>query len=400
MSKLFHGWRRKTAVLALATVLGITGASVSFFGHHEVVTLVTGRYSQEHLARTVSPVDDPLNITTLGQPDPEFGPTERVRIGQTFLNADGLFEVELSPEGFLQDGEVQTVSYQFVDSAPDEAGRIGIDMVPVSRVVAAAAISIVDEESNPAEAAAIANIKILGGTVVKSNSPNHLATLFFPPSDGADPRFSDQHLAFLTSLTSLTRLSLTNTATTDDGLKQLLGMDNLETLLLQDTATTDAGVKAFTGLANLEVVNLQGTTITDAGVRALSDLANLTVLNIAETAITDQCLKVIGQFSQLTNLSLSDTQITDAGLSKLTGLTHLTDLYLSNTNISDAGIKELAALTNLRTLNLSGTNITDAGLRELSGLKDLGWASLEGTRTTDAGIKQLKRSLPKLQIDR
>jgi len=90
----------------------------------------------------------------------------------------------------------------------------------------------------------------------------------------------------------------------------------------------------------------------------------------------------------------------DEGLALLTGLPELRGLSLLGTPVSDEGLARLAWLRGLEVIYLEFTGVTDAGLSHLariSGLRELRFC---GGRITEDGLARLRRSLPRLKIER
>lgn len=91
-------------------------------------------------------------------------------------------------------------------------------------------------------------------------------------------QITDNGLAFVTKLTSLTRLHLENTKITDNGLENLKTLENLEYLNLTATNITDKGLKSIASLKNLKKIYLWKTQVSQAGVENLKkSLPNLVV---------------------------------------------------------------------------------------------------------------------------
>jgi hypothetical protein len=103
----------------------------------------------------------------------------------------------------------------------------------------------------------------------------------------------------------------------------------------------DQWVAPLGELTDLQELNLTRTLITDKGVAALKDLGRLRVLTLSENRISDAGLESLKDLKSLQVLALSRTDITDAGLPALYGLTQLQALYLSYTRVTPAGIKKL-----------------------------------------------------------
>ncbi len=100
------------------------------------------------------------------------------------------------------------------------------------------------------------------------------------------------------------RLTLSGTAVTDAGLKNLVGL-RVRSLYLQDCAgVTDAGVASIVRLKGLWSVTLSGTRVTDAGLERLAALSDLEHLTLDGTAVTDEGLRHLERLSRLEYLAL------------------------------------------------------------------------------------------------
>lgn len=172
-------------------------------------------------------------------------------------------------------------------------------------------------------------------------------------------------------------------------------------------------------------VNFCGKPVSDEALALVSKLYRVMTINAGGCKITDDQLKHFGGLRGLNNLILNETAVTDAGLANLRPLAgNLGTLYLGETPITDRGLDDIAALTKLKILDLSKTKITDEGLKKLAPLGELSWfligdteitdaglahlanlknlsrLTVKGSKVTDAGIDKLKKSLPKLAVDK
>jgi len=138
--------------------------------------------------------------------------------------------------------------------------------------------------ADPADAAAVAEIQKLGGTVRLLSSQNDDREVDFQFS--AD-KLGDAGLAHLAKIKSLVVVSLKGTKITDAGLAHLKGLVTVRRLHLENTAVGDAGVAQLTGLVNLEYLNLYGTKVSDAGLVHLKNLKKLKSLYLWKTDVTD-----------------------------------------------------------------------------------------------------------------
>jgi hypothetical protein len=60
----------------------------------------------------------------------------------------------------------------------------------------------------------------------------------------------------------------------------------------------------------------------------------------------------------------------------------------------------LKTLTALERLSLDETRVSDEGLAHLHGLTRLQYLSLWKTRVSDSGVNELKKSLPRVKVNR
>jgi hypothetical protein len=97
---------------------------------------------------------------------------------------------------------------------------------------------------------------------------------------------------------------------------------------------------------------------------------------------------------------LSASRLTDAGLTHVKRIHGVWELALQDTAVTDAGLEHLKEMTKLSHLFLDGTNVSDTGLACLASLPNLHLVSLARTPVTDAGIEKLKRSVPKVKINK
>lgn len=161
------------------------------------------------------------------------------------------------------------------------------------------------------------------------------------PVDFSSSRITDDEMAYVSKLSSLTRVALRRAPVTDAGLEHLTELTKLENLILTNMHITDAGLKHIGKLTSLEQLYLADTEVTDAGLVHLLGLKRLQVLSLVLTQITDKGLPHIGKLKNLQTLHLSDTKITDEGLEHLKLIENLKQISLSRTRVSPTAIDEL-----------------------------------------------------------
>lgn len=140
--------------------------------------------------------------------------------------------------------------------------------------------------------------------------------------------------------------------------------------------------------------------VTDEFFGALKGLSGLRELGLGGADVGDAGLAQVNDLKGLVSLGLDGTKVTDAAFDTLTRLPALESLTMNSTAVTDKGVERLSTMKGLKTVWLSGTRVTDAGLRSLSGLPKLEVVQVAGTSVTDAGAGALRKSHPKLRIDR
>jgi Leucine-rich repeat (LRR) protein len=213
---------------------------------------------------------------------------------------------------------------------------------------------------------------------------------------------SPQGIQVIGSMTNLTRLTLRETKLTDQGLMSLRGLSKLEDADLSGTLITDAGLANVKGWVNLKSFWLGDSPVTGAGLDNLKDMRSLERVRLSGNKLTDPGLAGLKNMKTLKELSITMTEIDGRGLGYLQALTLLEKLELDHTKVDDRGLSFLAKLPKLRELNLQRTKVTDAGLAQLKLIPALEKLELYRTGITDKGIAQLagKTTITELCIDR
>jgi hypothetical protein len=197
-------------------------------------------------------------------------------------------------------------------------------------------------------------------------------------------------------LSRLASLDVECTAVTDAGVAALRGCLNLGRLVLSDTATSNAGLRQLRGVP-LHTLSLSFCGVTDVGLDALSPM--LEDLRLDTRGITDAGLRQLAHLSRLRRLDLFGARVSDAGLPHLLVLRHsLRELDICGGGVTDAGMAAIAALSLLERLNLSQNwRVGDASVPHLCALRELRSLNLSGTGTTGAGVLQFAHAPPRLE---
>ena len=134
----------------------------------------------------------------------------------------------------------------------------------------------------------------------------------------------------LSALTSLKKANLGDIAgLTDEALAHIGRLTSLTHLYLHQGQFTDAGVKHLAGLKNLTRLVLGGNEpITDAGLATLLALKTLEDLRISYTSVSDAGMKMLQQLPRLKKVRIIHTNVTDVGLGHLSQISGLTELHI------------------------------------------------------------------------
>jgi hypothetical protein len=217
----------------------------------------------------------------------------------------------------------------------------------------------------------------------------------------------DRHLILLKQFKSLAKLTLTNTAITRQGLKELKDCESLIALTIVQFSGRfgsgqarigDTGAREIAEFKSLTTLDLTATGITRAGLNELKKLKNLTSLRLREGRVTDAGLKEVGQIATLKKLDLAGPLTTDAGLANLRELTSLEQLILVDTDVTEVGLKEIQQFKRLTVLRLRGVKITATGVAYLKELKGLKALAIAKSGIGEKELIALKEALPNAQI--
>lgn len=202
------------------------------------------------------------------------------------------------------------------------------------------------EEQN--EDPATAAIEKLGGHLFRDAKTGEVVEVRLNRSAG----LRDDHLAIVAKFTTLTDLSLEETAITGAGLAHLAGLKKLEWINLWNTQIDDPGMTILARLPALQSLPVGGTQITDAGLLPFKEHKTLRYLGLRNTAVTDSGVAHLAALPALTELNLRNTKVTDDCLSTLIGLRTLKKVWLGDTGVTKEGVARLRRMKPGCTVNL------------------------------------------------
>lgn len=199
-------------------------------------------------------------------------------------------------------------------------------------------------------------------------------------------------LAEIARLSSLKALYIRNHNLTNIGLAHLSKLPLLEELDLAGMGKiNNAGLTHLVNLPHLRYLLLQGDNFTDTGIAHLKNCNSLHILHFGFlNRITDTALIHISEMSQLERISFHwNENITDVGIIHLTKLKSLTMLDINHARITDEGLANLSKIQTLENLTLPNAGITDAGIGHIAKLHKLRYLWTGGSSSSPLTDKSL-----------
>lgn len=225
----------------------------------------------------------------------------------------------LPPESFLAtfaDGRVHMIPASagaaVIDALITPAGREAVDVDDLQASIG----SLQDSAPTPVEV--IERFRAAGAKL-KLNGNDEIMDV------GFDGRPVEERLLFdlfaLDGLRRVESISLTRAQLTDNGLRRLLEL--------------------LPHPERLTKINLSLTRISDQGMEHLKRCPRLSYLGLDKVQVTDEGLSHLKGQTEMLLLDLSSTKVTDAGLKHLSRMKELRMLLLTNTRVTERGVNEL-----------------------------------------------------------
>ena len=128
---------------------------------------------------------------------------------------------------------------------------------------------------------------------------------------------SDAALNSIGPLPGLSKLSLSRTQLTNDGLKAVAAnYPNLIFLRLDETLVDDVGMESLANLKKLEELSLYRVPVTSRGAATIAKMESLRTLSLDQSMVTDAGLEALGQMSQVKVVSIWQCQVSDNAVEK------------------------------------------------------------------------------------
>jgi hypothetical protein len=229
---------------------------------------------------------------------------------------------------------------------------------------------------------------------LRSLPPDAFETLAAHPS-----WFDDEALASITHLTGLQSL-IVGKGVSDDGLAALGGLQSLTTLVVKSDRVTDAGLARLVLPPSVSTLSIEAPSISDEGVRHLArNAGGVRHLTLHSPNLTDVGLEELRVIDSLEALEVSSPLVRGSFLRAFAG-TGLHTVGLSKCEIGSECLAHLATLPALDTLHLGRTPIGDEHVEAMASLPpSLRTLSADRTRLTEDGRMELHRRLPHVAVD-
>lgn len=312
-----------------------------------------GFYSQ-YISATITAEDGTLYVTNDGTyPSISNAPyTEPIALGDgentiyALAVSDNGLVSQLSIFGYTVGGVIELV--EFADSAMETAIREALN-VSADKDLYTNDLWDITSFTVPSNAKTYEDLRLL----------SFLETLVI------ENGVKDQ-IQYLSSLSNLTSLKITDTQISTDEVKIIGALP-----LLKDLTLSNCSISNITGLSGctaLQTLDLNNNPIKNIG--ALSEMKELTKLDLSHNAVTD--VSPLAVITALKELNISYNSI--SSLAPLNTLIGLTSLNASNNAISS--LPDFSRLANLQELNLSSNKLTDiSALSDCTNVTDLDLSS-------------------------
>lgn len=292
-----------------------------------------------------------------------------------YLSTDGAYPTThadpYSAPITLSDGEntIQAISV-------DENGLVST--LAIYGYTVGGVIELVEFSDSAAEAAIRTALSVGDTKQLYSNDLWNIKS-FTVPADAKS--YADiRHMAFLEVLTINSGVS--------DELSYLSGLSNLVELTITDTAVSQDALKSIATLPKLQKLTLSGCSLTN--ISSLEKATGITTLDLSENAIRD--ISALSTMTNLSELHLQHNAVSD--ISPLASNTKLTKVDISHNALTT--IAPLSSLTAITWLDANTNSITELG--EIGKLTSLTYLSVESNQLTDVSKLANCAALTELNI--
>ena len=366
---------------------------------------------------TLSFPDDPVG-TLSARPRPADGerPGVSYRGGGWEPLGPARGEVEVPADSLLRLDVAETVqNLSFLEALPPDAlwgvrlgpSAVGDDALPpLAKLSGLVDLNLSDTGVTETGLAALAPLDRLEtlrfDLPLSDDGAERLAELPSLRSVNQPLRLSARGIAALARLPGLERLNLIGEGVTDDALAPVAGMKSLTSLWVQNAPVTDAAVESLAGVESLAELHLSGTRVSGDRLGALAGLPNLRALGLGFGGRSSDyrgdrpTLEAVGTLRNLESLDLDGGGSGPDDFADLADLSRLTFLEVRDVPFTDEAAYHVAALKSLKHLSVQEGSVSDVGVGYLVNLRDLGRVLIRGP-ITRAGLLRLGE-LPRLDL--
>jgi serine/threonine protein kinase len=160
--------------------------------------------------------------------------------------------------------------------------------------------------------------------------------------------FGDKECEIVAQFPRLTKIDLSLTNVTDDGIKHLCDSRSLTQLVISSSKATGDCLQFLTDIPGLNVLEMDGLSKVDLNdLQALRRCRNLTLLNVGHIPIGDDGLRILSGIESVRDLSIDSCGITDGGIKSLAGKKLFRLSLADNSGITDKTIPYIMQIPTL-----------------------------------------------------
>ena len=168
--------------------------------------------------------------------------------------------------------------------------------------------------------------------------------------------------------------------------------------IIQAALLTDRAMPYLSKLTKLKTLDLTNTFFTPVGLEHLKPLVELELLHVGVVDFSDKSAILLQRMSKLR--SLRYLNVNDKIVAQLSKISSLEELDIWSGDVTDVGASDLAKLIKLRRLEIRGNQMTDKGLEAISRLPLLTHLDLTCAKSiTPQGVARFRKQRPNVEIE-
>lgn len=216
-----------------------------------------------------------------------------------------------------------------------------------------------------------------------------------------EPRVGDAGLAWLSSCRELQMLTIASELYGDETARRIGRLSTITVLELYAGRMTDEGVEALSSLGALTILDLYGGGLGDRSLAVASGFANLEQLSLGRlNHATTGGFGRLASLAKLMSLRFRGPSLAEWDLDSLAGLTSLTTVDLSEASLGRSSISARSIPPSLRTVSIHAASIADGSLDAIAKARALTSFCISDSELSDVTIRRLRRAYPALRIIR